>query len=86
MIRVGTSLGLIAIGAILDYAVTYHSNDIDIQTVGLVLLVIGIVGLVLSVGYIALEASRDRRDPYGDHPPQTPPDQQRTAVRDRDRY
>ena len=48
---IGTSIVLIAIGAILKWAVTAHVNGFNIQTAGTVLLIVGIVGLVLSVLY-----------------------------------
>jgi beta-lactamase regulating signal transducer with metallopeptidase domain len=48
---IGSSILLIAIGAILKYAVTAHVSGINIQTAGTVLLILGIVGLVLSVIY-----------------------------------
>jgi hypothetical protein len=48
---IGTSIVLIAIGAILKWAVTAHVNGFNLQTAGTVLLIVGIVGLVLSVLY-----------------------------------
>ena len=45
----GTSIVLIAAGAILRYAVTGEIDFVDIQTVGTILLVIGILGLALSL-------------------------------------
>jgi Zn-dependent protease with chaperone function len=48
---IGSSILLIAIGAILKYAVTAQVSGINIQTAGTVLLIVGIVGLVLSVIY-----------------------------------
>jgi hypothetical protein len=60
-VTVGASLFLIAAGAILRYAVTWRNSDIDIPTVGLVLLIVGIVGLVISIAYIVLATDR-RRD------------------------
>lgn len=48
---IGTSILLIAIGAILKYAITAHVSGINIQTAGTVLIIVGIVGLVLSVLY-----------------------------------
>ena len=50
-VTIGTSLVLIAIGAILKYAVTADISGIDIQTVGVILMLIGILGLVLSLFY-----------------------------------
>jgi hypothetical protein len=49
---IGTSIVLIAIGAILKWAVTAHTNGFNIQTAGTVLIVVGLVGLVLSLIYI----------------------------------
>ncbi len=46
---IGTSIFLIAIGAILRFAVTATVTGISIQTVGLILLLVGIVGLILSL-------------------------------------
>jgi len=48
----GTSILLIAIGAILRYAVTATVSGISLQTVGLILMIVGIVGLVLSLFYM----------------------------------
>jgi Zn-dependent protease with chaperone function len=48
---IGSSILLIAIGAILKYAVTAHISGFDIQTAGTVLLIVGVVGLILSVIY-----------------------------------
>jgi len=47
--RIGSSLFLIAVGAILYFAVTATLAGIDIQTVGLILMVIGVIGFVLSL-------------------------------------
>ena len=44
---IGASLFLIAVGAILAFAVTADFAGIDIQTVGYILLVIGAVGLLI---------------------------------------
>ncbi len=45
----GTSLGLVAVGAILDFAVTATTSGFNIHTVGLILMIVGIVGIVLSL-------------------------------------
>ena len=47
--RIGASLVLIAIGAILKFAVTTSVTGVNLSTVGVVLMVVGIVGLVLSI-------------------------------------
>ncbi len=60
-VTVGASLFLIAAGAILRYAVTWRNSDIDIPTVGLILLIVGVIGLIVSIAYMVLAADR-RRD------------------------
>jgi uncharacterized membrane protein YedE/YeeE len=54
----GTSLVLIAVGAILRYAVTATVSGIDLHVVGLVLMIVGIVGLVLSLLWFGVWANR----------------------------
>ena len=44
-----TSLILIAVGAVLAFAVSYSAAGINIQTVGIILIVVGGIGLALSV-------------------------------------
>jgi len=57
---IGSSIFMIAFGAILKYAVTATVAGINIQTVGVILIVAGIVGLVLS---LLLYFSASRRAP-----------------------
>jgi hypothetical protein len=69
---IGTSLFLIAAGAILRYAVTDTISGIDLTTVGLILMIVGIVGLVLSL-FLMLAPRRNetvvKQDRYVDPPP-----------------
>jgi len=44
----GTSIFLIALGAILRFAVTATVAGVSIQTIGVILMVVGVIGLVLS--------------------------------------
>jgi Domain of unknown function (DUF6458) len=60
---IGTSLFLIAVGAILRYAVTFHVNGIDLQTVGVILMVAGGAGLVIGLGLITRDRSRPLAPP-----------------------
>jgi hypothetical protein len=46
---IGTSLFLIAVGAILKYAVTVHVSGFNLHTAGLVLMCVGGLGLVLGL-------------------------------------
>jgi hypothetical protein len=69
---IGTSLFLIAVGAILKFAVTDSISGVDLTTVGLILMIVGILGLVLSL-ILMLAPRRSetvvRRDQYTDPPP-----------------
>jgi uncharacterized membrane protein YfcA len=46
---IGTSLFLIAVGAILKYAVTATVAGIDVQTAGVILMVVGVLGLLIGL-------------------------------------
>jgi fluoride ion exporter CrcB/FEX len=76
-VTLGTSLVLAAIGAVLRWAVTAHVNGFNIQTAGLVVFIIGLVGVVLSLFYMLWWTERDRSRPVHDprytQPPQPPP-------------
>jgi sulfite exporter TauE/SafE len=45
----GTSIFLIAVGAILDFAVNVSTPGFNIHTVGVILMVVGVIGLVMSM-------------------------------------
>jgi hypothetical protein len=46
---IGGSLFLIAVGAILRFAVTAHVAGVDLQTVGTILMVVGVIGFVIAL-------------------------------------
>jgi Domain of unknown function (DUF6458) len=45
----GASLFLVAVGAILHFAVTAEVSGIDIQIVGTILMVVGVLGFAISL-------------------------------------
>lgn len=49
---IGAALLLIAVGAILHFAVTAQVAGIDLQTVGTILMVVGVVGFVVSLALL----------------------------------
>jgi hypothetical protein len=57
---IGTSIFLIAVGAILYFAVETSISGIDIATVGLILMIVGIIGLVISLFWMTVWADRRR--------------------------
>jgi hypothetical protein len=70
---IGTSIFLIAVGAILKFAVTASVSGLKLATVGVILMVVGIVGLLISL-VVLMQAQRRgtpvarervvERDPY----------------------
>lgn len=69
---IGTSIFLIAVGAILKFAVTTSVSGIELATVGVILMVVGVIGLLLSLLILSradrgAAVARERvveRDPY----------------------
>jgi hypothetical protein len=71
---VGTSILLIAVGAILDFAVKVNTQHFNVNTIGLILLIVGAVGLVISLFFWnswggpyrrSRRVYREERGPYG---------------------
>lgn len=62
---IGTSLFLIAVGAILRYAVTAHVSGFDIQTAGGILIIIGGIGLLIGLFLIVRDRSGAPPPPGG---------------------
>jgi hypothetical protein len=68
---IGTSLFLLAVGAILYFAVDADISGLEIKTIGIILMVIALLGLLISLFFL----SSARRHPA-----------ERPVVRDRDVY
>ena len=60
---IGTSIFLIAVGAILRYAINVTVEGVEIDTVGLILIVVGIIGLVISLAVIFMARDDPPRRP-----------------------
>lgn len=56
---IGGSLFLVALGAILYFAVSVEAEGFSITTIGLILMIVGVVGLVLT---LLMTASAERTD------------------------
>ena len=68
---IGTSIFLIAVGAILYWAVDASISGLEITTIGLILMICGVIGLVISLFFLG-SWRRGTTD--------------RTVVRDREPY
>jgi phosphate/sulfate permease len=61
---IGTSIFLIAVGAIIRYGLTFQVSGVSRPVIGLILIIAGIVGVVLSLFYMATAGRRVVRQPY----------------------
>jgi hypothetical protein len=68
---IGISIFMLAIGAILTFAVEFETSGIDINAVGVILMIVGAIGLLLSLMFWSSFSPYGRRE--------------RTVVRERDR-
>jgi hypothetical protein len=67
---------LIAVGAVLRYATNIHIKGVDVDTIGLILMIAGVVGLILSFFWEAMWSDRARlrrRDGLAEREAEVPP-------------
>ena len=69
-IGIGGSLFLVAIGAILAFAVEVETEGFNLNTIGIILMIVGVVGVVLSMMFWSSWGGFNRTD--------------RTVIRDRE--
>lgn len=77
---ISVSILLIAVGAILTWAVTAEAEGIDVNTVGVILLIVGLLGLVLSLIFWSSWGGFQRRGAYVERSVAAPPAARRTTV------
>lgn len=58
---IGASLLLIAVGAICKWALDFDITGIDIATIGVILMVVGVIGLILSLLFWSSFSPYNRR-------------------------
>lgn len=70
---IGTSIFLIAVGAILRFAVHASVTGVSLHTIGVILIVVGAVGLLISLLWVSVWADRRNgtvvRDRYVERDP-----------------
>ncbi|MEO9222448.1 MAG: DUF6458 family protein [Mycobacteriaceae bacterium] len=74
---IGAGIFLIAIGAILKFALDVNVQGIDLQTVGVILMIVGVIGIIIEAAIFMPRRRRpvDATDEFG-----------RPVRRDRDGY
>lgn len=60
MMGTGTSIFLIAVGAVLRFAVNVTTRGFNIHTIGVILMIVGIAGLLISILWMTMWADRTR--------------------------
>ena len=70
---ISVSILLIAVGAILTWGVTADAEGLDVNAIGVILMIVGVLGLLLSMLWLSSARRRDtvverdrviERDPY----------------------
>ena len=62
--RLGTAIVLLALGAILTFALRFDVSGVDLQVVGWILMIVGALGILLEV---AVWGPRSRRSVTTEH-------------------
>jgi heme/copper-type cytochrome/quinol oxidase subunit 2 len=55
---IGTSLFLIAVGAVLRFAVSVSAHGFSIHTIGVILMIVGVIGLLISLLWVTIWRNR----------------------------
>jgi hypothetical protein len=66
---IGTSLFLLAAGAILTYAVDVQTDGFNLNTIGVILMIVGAIGVLLSLVFWGSWGGFHRRDVVVDGAP-----------------
>jgi len=74
---IGVSIFLIALGAVLAFAVNITTNGIDLNTIGVILMIVGVIGLAVTLlilnggagGWYSGRRSTTVEDAYVDEDP-----------------
>lgn len=73
MMGTGTSIFLIAVGAVLRFAVTVTARGFNIHTIGVILMIVGAAGLLMSLLWLTIWADRTRAARTGYVESEAPP-------------
>jgi sulfite exporter TauE/SafE len=64
----GTSFFLIALGAVLRFAVHVSTSGFNLHTIGVILMIIGVIGLIISLLWMTVWSRRRDRVLVDDRP------------------
>ena len=77
---ISVSILLIAVGAILTWGVTAEAEGLDVNAIGVILLIVGLLGLVISMIFWSSWGGFHRRTAYVEGGPSVRPDAGATVV------
>jgi Domain of unknown function (DUF6458) len=73
-VTIGGSIALIVIGAILTWGITWQPTYVDLQAIGVILMIAGAAGLIISVAFtVNRRRGRARADVYEERRYTEPP-------------
>ena len=72
-VTIGGSIALMMIGAILRFGITWKPAHIDLQIIGVILIIAGAIGLIISLVFLARRRGRPRTEVYEERRYTEPP-------------
>jgi hypothetical protein len=54
LVTIGGSIALIVIGAILRFGITWKPAHVNLEAIGVILMIAGVAGLLISIVFIAM--------------------------------
>jgi Domain of unknown function (DUF6458) len=74
-VTIGGSIALVVIGAILRFGVTWKPAHVDLEVIGVILMIAGVAGLIISIAFLAMRRrGRASADVYEERRYTEPPD------------
>ena len=72
-VTIGGSIALMMIGAILRFGITWKPAHVDLQIIGVILIIAGAIGLIISLVFLARRRGRPRTEVYEERRYTEPP-------------
>ena len=70
---IGGSIALIVIGAILRFGITWKPAHVDLQVIGIILMIAGVLGLIIALVFLARRRGRPSAEVYEERRYTEPP-------------
>ena len=81
---IAVSILLIAVGAVLTWGVTAEAEGLDVNNIGVILMIVGILGLVISMIFWSSWGGIRRRATYVEGGPVAAPRRRATVIEEED--